>query len=63
LRRQPTRYPLVAAVGIGLASALAIYLGGPLLMAGVGLGGSALSLACLAESVSGAASLFARGRL
>jgi hypothetical protein len=32
-------------------------------MAGVGLGGSALSLACLAGSVrNGAASLFALGR-
>jgi hypothetical protein len=63
LRRQHARYPLAAAVGVGLASALAIYLGGPLLLAGVGRGGSARSLARLADSVrDGAASLFALGR-
>jgi hypothetical protein len=62
LRRKGTRHPLAAAVGVGLASALAIYLGGPLLLAGVGLGGSALSLACLADSLrAGAASLIALG--
>jgi hypothetical protein len=62
LRRKGTRYPLAAAVGVGLASALAIYLGGPLLVAGVGLGGSALSLACLADSLRHGASLFALGQ-
>jgi hypothetical protein len=63
LRRKGTRHPLAAAVGVGLASALAVYLGGPLLLAGVGLGGSALSLACLADWLhAGAASLFALGQ-
>jgi hypothetical protein len=63
LRRKGPRYPLAAAVGVGLASALAIFLGGPLLVAGVGLGGSALSLACLADSLrAGAAALFALAR-
>jgi hypothetical protein len=56
LRRQRLRYPVLAAVGIGLASAVAMYLGGPFVLAGVG--GSALSLACLADSVhDGAAAL------
>jgi hypothetical protein len=63
LRRRRTSYPLAAAVGVGLASALAVYLGGPLLLAGVGLGGSALGLACLADALrAGAASLAALGR-
>jgi hypothetical protein len=63
LRRKRTRYPLAAAVGVGLASALAVYLGGPLLLAGVGLGGAALSLASLADARrAGAAALFALGQ-
>jgi hypothetical protein len=63
LRRRRTHYPLAAAVGVGLVSALAVYLGGPLLLAGVGLGGSALSLAYLADALrAGAASLFALGQ-
>jgi hypothetical protein len=61
LRPRRLRYPVLAAVGIGLASALAIYAGGPFVLAGVG--GSALSLACLAESVhDGAAALLALRR-
>jgi hypothetical protein len=63
LRRKRTRHPLAAAAGVGLASALAVYLGGPLFLAGVGLGGAALSLACLADALcAGAAALFALGR-
>ena len=57
LRRQVTRYPVGAALGVGLASALAAYLGGPLVAAGAGLGGSALGLAWLAEMIGSAAAL------
>lgn len=57
LRRQVTRYPIAAALGVGLMSALAAYLGGPLVAAGAGLGGSALSLAWLAEMIGSAAAL------
>jgi hypothetical protein len=60
MRRRRTRHPLAAAAGVGPASALAVYLGGPRLLAGVGLGGSALSLAYLADALrAGSASLFA----
>jgi hypothetical protein len=57
LRRQVTRYPVSAALGVGLTSALAAYLGGPLVVAATGLGGSALSLAWLAEVICSAAAL------
>ena len=57
LRRQVTRYPFGAALGVGLTSALAAYLGGPLVAAGAGLGGSALGLAWLAEMIGSAAAL------
>jgi hypothetical protein len=57
LRRQVTRYPVGAALGVGLTSALAAYLGGPLVAAGAGLGGSALGLAWLAEMIGSAAAL------
>ena len=57
LRRQVTRYPVGAALGVGLMSALAAYLGGPLVAAGAGLGGSALGLAWLAETIGSAAAL------
>ncbi len=60
LRRQRPRFPVAAAIGVGLASAVAVYAGGPVLLAGVGVGGSALSLALLADSVrEGAAALYA----
>jgi hypothetical protein len=63
LRRQRPRFPVAAAVGVGLASAVAVYAGGPVLLAGVGVGGSALSLALLADSVrEGAAALYALRR-
>ena len=57
LRGQITHYPISAALGVGLTSALAAYLGGPLVAAGAGLGGSTLSLAWLAELVGSAAAL------
>ena len=57
LRRQVTRYPFSAALGVGLTSALAAYLGGPLVAAGAGLGSSALGLAWLAEMIGSAAAL------
>src|SRR5262249_50684900 len=55
LRRQVTRYPFSAALGVGLTSALAAYLGGPLVAAGAG--GSARALAWLAEMLGSAAAL------
>jgi hypothetical protein len=57
LRGQVTRYPIRAALGVGLTSAVAAYLGGPLVAAGAGLGGSALSLGWLAELIGSAAAL------
>ena len=57
LRGQVTNYPVSAALGVGLTSALAANLGGPLVAAGAGLGGSALSLAWLAELIGSAAAL------
>jgi hypothetical protein len=57
LRRLVPRYPIRAALGVGLTSALAAYLGGPLVAAGAGLGGSALGLAWLAEAIGSAAVL------
>jgi hypothetical protein len=60
LRRQRPRFPVATAVGVGLASAVALYAGGPVLLAGAGVGGSALSLALLADSVrASAAALYA----
>ena len=51
LRRRIGRFPVLSAFGIGLFTAIATYLGGPLAAAGVGLAVSALGLASLAEAV------------
>ena len=59
LRRQTGRLTALQAVSVGLASAVAAFFAGPMLMAGAGLAGSALTLAVLSDAVgSGAAALF-----
>src|SRR5262245_33774773 len=55
LRRHSARRPLLAAVGVGAACAVAAYLGGPVVIAGVGLAGSALGLATLADAARASA--------
>jgi hypothetical protein len=51
LRRGLGRYPVLIAVAVGLLTALATYVGGPLAAAVVGLAGSAFNLMSLAEVV------------
>ena len=55
MRRHSARHPLLAALGVGAACGIAAYLGGPLVSAGVGVAGSALGLATLAETVRSSA--------
>lgn len=58
LRRHQTHFPALAALGVGTACGVAAYLGAPVVIAGVGLAGSALGLAALASATrSGAAAL------
>jgi hypothetical protein len=58
LRRQRQHFPTLAALGIGTACGLATYLGAPVLIAGLGLAGSVLSLVALAGAArAGAAAL------
>jgi hypothetical protein len=52
VRRRLAGLPVLAAVAVGLLAALAAYAGGPLTLAGVGLAGSALTLAGTAEALS-----------
>jgi hypothetical protein len=51
LRRKVGRYPVLTALAVGLLTALATYLGGPLAAAAVGLAGSACNLLSLAETM------------
>jgi hypothetical protein len=51
LRRRVGRYPVWTAVAVGLLTALATYLGGPLAAAAVGLAGSACNLLSLAGTM------------
>jgi hypothetical protein len=57
LRRQAVRRPLLAALGVGLLSAVALYAGAPLALAGAGLAGSALALAGLADGLRAGAAV------
>jgi hypothetical protein len=59
LRRRIGRRPLLTAVGAGLATALATYLGGSFVAAAVGLAGSAISLLSVAEAVQAGADTLA----
>jgi hypothetical protein len=51
LRGRVGRFPVLTAISVGLLTALATYLGGPLAAAAVGLAGSAFGLLSLAEWV------------
>jgi hypothetical protein len=51
LRRKVGRYPVLTALAVGLLTALATYLGGPLAAAAVSLAGSAWNLLSLAETM------------
>jgi hypothetical protein len=51
LRRRLAKLPVLAAVAVGVLSALATYAGGPLTAAGIGLAGSALNLAGSASAL------------
>ena len=63
LRRGVGRLAALKALGLGLASALAAYVAGPVLLASAGLAGSALALAALSDAArSWAAALFGVGR-
>ena len=62
LRRRTGRFPVLAAVGAGVLTALATYAGGPIAAAVVGLAGSALGLLSLAEAVQAGADALAAFR-
>ena len=51
LRRRVSRFPVLTAIVIGLLTALATYVGGPVAAAAMGLAGSAFNLMSLAEAV------------
>jgi hypothetical protein len=55
LQRRVSRYPVLTAVSVGLLTAFAVYAGGPLAAAAVGLAGSAFNLLSLAEMVQSGA--------
>jgi hypothetical protein len=55
LRHRVGRRPMLTALGVGLATGLATYVGGPFAAAVVGLAGSALSLLSLADRIQGGA--------
>jgi hypothetical protein len=59
LRCRVGRFPVLTAISVGLLTALATYLGGPLAAAAVGLAGSAFSLLSLAEGVQTSADALA----
>ena len=62
LRRSVGRLAALKALGVGLASTLAAYVAGPVLVASAGLAGSALALAALSDAARGwAAALFGVG--
>jgi hypothetical protein len=64
LRRQTGHFASVAAVGVGMAAALAAYISGPALVAAVGLSSRALSLARLIDAARAwAAAKFGIGAL
>ena len=62
LRRSVGRLAALKALGLGVASTLAAYVAGPVLLASAGLAGSALALAALSDAARGwAAALFGVG--
>ncbi|HVS38480.1 MAG TPA: hypothetical protein VMS17_23175 [Gemmataceae bacterium] len=61
LQRQKGRFAALAALGVGLTSAVAAYVAGPVLAAGAGLAGSALALAALSDAARAGAAFFCTG--